>query len=59
MIATDNSWIIAGSGKSILRCVAPANVHPSQTYIIEKLGGHPGYQTHVRGWVGFLGLFLL
>ena len=50
--------LIAGSGKSILRCVTPCR-DPNQTYMIDKLRDYPEYQIHMQCWVCLLGIFLL
>ena len=51
--------LIAGSGKSVLRCVIPRLTRPDRTYVTDKLCDHPGHQIHIQIWVGFLGVFLL
>ena len=36
--------LIAGSGKSVLRCVLPpVEARPNKTYMIDKLRDHPGH----------------
>ena len=55
---TAPGWI-AGSGKSILRCVTPIETRPSRTHMIDKLRDHPGHQIHIQYRVGFPGLFFL